>query len=375
MSYSAYLWHQPLLAFARIGLLEKPPQWLMYVLATAAFPIAALSWKFIEQPFRKKQGKQFAIPRISVFWVAAICTGGLMLFAAAGHVKKGFQNRFSMPESVAKTIARSTNAYACFDLPYPHTAERWGCDIGEQSKHKPYDFLVWGDSHLLVTYNAFVSAATANQSRGFYTGIRQCTPFLGIHALRYDQKERNCHQLNQRVFDFVKTQKIPTIILVARWSYYATGGYDGDNYSFIGFSAKDKKTPNNSKRAFNHGLKQTLEAYKAIGVEVVLMEQVPQQKRHPEEIYYKAYSEKAVDKALTLLSVSKQAHMAMQSYVMEQFKMKAQEYENLSILHLSDVFCNDRCSVGDSSTSFYFDEDHLSVDGSKKIEPILEKIL
>ena len=375
ISYSAYLWHQPLLAFARVALLEPPPQWLLYTLATLAFPIAALSWRFIEQPFRKKREKAFVIPVVPVFSMAAAVAVGLILFATVGHIKQGFQARFSMPESVAKTIVRSTNAYKCFDLPFPHKSDRWGCDIGYQDNDTSYDFLVWGDSHLLVTYNAFVAAASANQSRGFYVGIRQCTPFLGIHALRYDQQERNCHQLNQRVFNFVKEQKIPQIILVSRWSYYATGGYEGDNYSFIGLSADDKKTPDNSRKAFDHGLQQTIEAYQSIGVEVVLMEQVPQQKHHPEEIYYRAYSESDIDNALTLLSVSKREHLEMQAYVMDEFDKKAQAYDNVKVLRVSDTFCQQRCLVGDAAASLYFDEDHLSVEGSKKLEPILEGVL
>lgn len=375
VSYSAYLWHQPLLAFARVGFLGGAPQWLLYLLAAAAFPIAALSWKYIEQPFRKKRDKAFVLPVMALAAMVIVSAGGLMLFAAAGHIKQGFQHRFALPESVANTIARSTNAYQCFDLPYPHREQRWGCDIGDQSEDKPYDFLVWGDSHLLVSYNAFVAAARNKQARGFYVGIRQCTPFLGIHALRYDQQERNCHQLNQRVFEFVKAQKIPKIILVSRWSYYASGGYEGDNYSFIGLAADDKKTPENSQRAFDQGLKQTLEAYQAIGVEVVLMEQVPQQKLHPEEIYYRAYAQSDIEAALTKLSVTKQAHLAMQSAVMTRFDQQAEIYPHLRVLRVSDAFCDERCLVGDASASLYFDEDHLSIEGSKKLEPILEEVL
>lgn len=375
ISYSAYLWHQPLLAFARIGFLEEPPLWGMLALATLSLPIAAFSWRFIERPFRSKSQHQFSIPRIPVFAAASVGVISLILVAGLGHVKDGFPSRFSMPEAVAKTIARSTNAYECFDLKYPHKAEKWGCDIGVQSQDKPYEFLVWGDSHLLVTYNAFVSAADAKQARGFYVGIRQCTPFLGIHALRYDQQERNCHQLNQRVFDYVKANNIPKIILVSRWSYYANGGYEGDNYSFIGFSPSDKKTPEVSRKAFDHGLQKTLEAYAAVGVEVVLMEQVPQQKVHPEELYYKAYSKGDVDAALSSLSVSKADHLQMQSYVMSEFDKQMKKYNNVSVLHLTDVFCDERCLVGDKSMSLYFDEDHLSVEGSKKIQPSIETLL
>ena len=54
ISYSAYLWHQPLFAFARVKLIQQPPIPLMVALILASFFIASFSWRFIEQPFRNK---------------------------------------------------------------------------------------------------------------------------------------------------------------------------------------------------------------------------------------------------------------------------------------------------------------------------------
>ena len=45
ISYSAYLWHQPILAFARHRSLSEPSQFLFGALALAAFVPAYLSWK------------------------------------------------------------------------------------------------------------------------------------------------------------------------------------------------------------------------------------------------------------------------------------------------------------------------------------------
>ena len=53
VSYSAYLWHQPLLAFARIHYITEPPAAIMAVLVAMTFILAWISWRFIEQPFRK----------------------------------------------------------------------------------------------------------------------------------------------------------------------------------------------------------------------------------------------------------------------------------------------------------------------------------
>ena len=52
ISYSAYLWHQPLFAFIRIRSSVEPSTGLMAVMALFVFPLAWLTWRYIETPFR-----------------------------------------------------------------------------------------------------------------------------------------------------------------------------------------------------------------------------------------------------------------------------------------------------------------------------------
>ena len=53
ISYSAYLWHQPVLAYARYLSWHEPPLWIMAVLCGLTLLLAFLSYKFVETPFRK----------------------------------------------------------------------------------------------------------------------------------------------------------------------------------------------------------------------------------------------------------------------------------------------------------------------------------
>ena len=62
ISYSAYLWHQPLLAFARHRFLGEISDLILISLCLISMVLGWFSWKFIEAPFRNKkplQGKQF----------------------------------------------------------------------------------------------------------------------------------------------------------------------------------------------------------------------------------------------------------------------------------------------------------------------------
>lgn len=55
ISYSAYLWHYPLFAFARLSTENSPTLWAMGGLVALCLGLAYLSWRFIETPFRDKK--------------------------------------------------------------------------------------------------------------------------------------------------------------------------------------------------------------------------------------------------------------------------------------------------------------------------------
>lgn len=55
ISYSTYLWHQPLFAFARLWSINEPSFMTMLILSVGAFCLGCLTWKFVENPFRNSR--------------------------------------------------------------------------------------------------------------------------------------------------------------------------------------------------------------------------------------------------------------------------------------------------------------------------------
>jgi peptidoglycan/LPS O-acetylase OafA/YrhL len=91
LSYSAYLWHQPLLAFARHRYGE-PSEYLLIAIVLVTFLLSYLSYKFIETPVRnqKKFNREF------IFKGAAICSAIFICIGLAGLLTNGFSQRFSI---------------------------------------------------------------------------------------------------------------------------------------------------------------------------------------------------------------------------------------------------------------------------------------
>ncbi|MBB3912705.1 acyltransferase family protein [Sphingomonas desiccabilis] len=85
-SYSAYLWHQPLFAFARVASLTPPGAAELAGLVLLTFLLATLTWRFVETPFRSARMMSLRLfaPIVGLATAALIACG--LLF----HVAEGF---------------------------------------------------------------------------------------------------------------------------------------------------------------------------------------------------------------------------------------------------------------------------------------------
>src|SRR5690606_4012405 len=89
ISYSAYLWHQPLFAFARhknLSFDQNPYVVMLFLLLSLG--LAYLSWKYIETPFRNRN----IIGRKNVFILASGISTVLILVGLSGFLNNGFES-------------------------------------------------------------------------------------------------------------------------------------------------------------------------------------------------------------------------------------------------------------------------------------------
>ncbi|WP_298775748.1 acyltransferase family protein [uncultured Shewanella sp.] len=101
ISYSAYLWHQPLFAFAKYLSFTEPPFILMLGLCIASILLAYLSWRFVEMPFRnKKVYSQRAIFTAAIVMSSAFLSTGFYF---------SFDGRFSPDKQLIVKAYRADN--------------------------------------------------------------------------------------------------------------------------------------------------------------------------------------------------------------------------------------------------------------------------
>lgn len=86
ISYSTYLWHQPLFAVARMNTLGEPPLYLFFLLIALSIGLAYLTWRFVERPFRNNK----SISRKALAIACALAVTLVMAIGVSGHKTKGF---------------------------------------------------------------------------------------------------------------------------------------------------------------------------------------------------------------------------------------------------------------------------------------------
>jgi peptidoglycan/LPS O-acetylase OafA/YrhL len=103
ISYSAYLWHQPLLAFARHKIPGEPSIWLMGTLSASAILLAFVSWKYVETPFRNK--RRFS--QRQIFAYGAAFGAFFIAVGLIGNQTTGFVYRYEKNDRYLASLQKS----------------------------------------------------------------------------------------------------------------------------------------------------------------------------------------------------------------------------------------------------------------------------
>jgi peptidoglycan/LPS O-acetylase OafA/YrhL len=188
ISYSAYLWHQPLLAFARYRSLTEPPIGILLGICALTFCLAYLSWRFVEIPLRRKD----TYSRRGIFVASATGAAIAVVIGIAGVSSRGFEEGFvASLDDRQKVVWHSSTAAG---------AERNECHfrMGQLTEGSLEKFaacarrhgqavVVLGDSHGINVYNALSQTA----GHPFLVGVVDggCRPHTPEPRCRYEEVE------------------------------------------------------------------------------------------------------------------------------------------------------------------------------------------
>ncbi|GAB4263639.1 MAG: acyltransferase family protein [Pararhodobacter sp.] len=185
ISYSAYLWHHPVFVFARALLGVEPGAWTMAGLSALSLSLAALSWRWVEQPFRQHDGKRPWLPRR--WQVFAASAAGIGLLAGLGLWGYLTEGRAALWLRNASPVQRQTYALLGPAHRIVRNLDDGGCRFNLRrvtpeararldscfARHGPGVAIV-GDSHAINLADALI----VTESAPFLFGVTQgnCRP-------------------------------------------------------------------------------------------------------------------------------------------------------------------------------------------------------
>lgn len=177
ISYSLYLWHFSLFAFARIRLLHPPEPWVIGLLIILSVVLAVLTWTFIETPFRRRGPGAIGTNK-QVIMASAGALAVMAMLGASVHLANGFPARNNGKGVTYAELAHQRR---------PNTGLDLRCDGGripnlECATGPEPTVAIWGDSNAMHLVPAFTELFPDLQI--VQITLSSCPPFAGLAKFR-----------------------------------------------------------------------------------------------------------------------------------------------------------------------------------------------
>lgn len=378
ISYSLYLWHWPILVFAKYyAITPLQPSALIAVIA-GSFVLAILSWRFVEKPFREKTLLQ---NRKSIFASAALVMGlaiaaGLVIYLSNGLPNLLAQAKIKVDPTENEQSEKWQN---CTDDPQANgeIIPLKLCKIG--NRMDTASFLLWGDSHARAIAPAIQKSASYADVAGLTAYRNLCFPLLGIDLKGQD----TCSDFNDHVINYIREHpNLRKIILVSRWALAATGSrYKNEighrivlaNITPTDFPSTTPTNPTTNEALFTLGLKRTIDTLLGMGRQVIIVTQTP-------EVGYNVPSAFSIAQRTSrdlnkIIAPSRSEYFGRNTIDAAVIKSLAQKNKNVQIANPWKILCNAQtCTVVAKNQALYIDDDHLSVFGAEYISDIFYPI-
>lgn len=342
ISYSAYLWHQPLFSFARLRSVTEPSHVLMAVLAAASLLLAWATWYWVEQAFRKRANPLLATRRI-VFAASGAIGAVFVAVGLAGHVGNGFENRTRNGTSLADLDVRVMVNHGL------HT----DCEGEFNNSENCYtsiepNVLLWGDSFAMHLAQGLIASKPSVELQQHTMSV--CTPVLGMAHVGGDYREdwaERCIEFNNQVFSWLLAHgSVDVVVLSSPFSQLLSPSVlleDGTlvqdpEFSFVANAIVD-----------------TAEAIRSTGARVVIVSPTPSSGWNNGQclmrtVYFEA-DEASCDFPLELDTGV--------------YELLRSVEDNVAVYWLhQDICAGDVCDVMQDGVFIYRDTGHLSKEGS-----------
>lgn len=211
ISYSLYLWHWPLIVFARYQKMGELDGTDRVVILALTFALAWASWRYIERPCRNRH----KVSRNAIFAGAGASLAVVALSGGAIYASNGVSQRFvgvARPHLVRADMPQPGEPN-CFIEDGKAATEIWAGDSCVLTRGNGKAILLWGDSHA-YQYRHVMAGLAAAQGRTLvlYTAAG-CPPIFDTVI----PARPLCAPSHERIADIVRRYDVGRVILSGDW--------------------------------------------------------------------------------------------------------------------------------------------------------------
>ncbi|HDL6591516.1 TPA: acyltransferase [Yersinia enterocolitica] len=361
ISYSLYLWHQPVLVVFRIVKHENINFLQSILLLIITFSLSIVTYFFIEKPFRRNLNK-WKIVAIVVTIVAAFS------FAIITIYTKGLPERFEKHD-IAKLILNlngnklhEVNGIKCHDNNIENS-----CGISNDKKSLSNVILV-GDSHAGSLGYSLENIAGNNFN------LIQLTSDVCLGMDNIDMYDRGiihkiCQDRSSQFSKYIES-KNDVIIFSARLNWYLSGNQYVNEYGDVEGSLDNKQVPKNGNPLYDEILSK-LNLWAKNHTLILIYPEPELGIDIPKLISHRLQSLFSIDEKIKFIenynfSISKSKYLERSS--VSYALLDSVVGPNIIRVYPEKLLCDDeKCYPysKDKSRLYYFDDDHLSIYGAE----------
>ncbi len=359
LSYSWYLWHWPLLAFARAYGLDTRNLPRDLTLAMLSLLVAWLSYRWVENPIRLGRPGPFQRDRstlkaaLGITLAIGISAGLLTLWARQAERSPQFAELAAAKIDVPPLRSRCHQ-----HEPFERLAPAAPCIAG--ARDRPPRLFLWGDSHAdqfspLMQAFAESSPETPVLSRS----MSRCPPAV-VHIWRDPREEAACHAFNAAVMAEVTSMRgagLRGVVLSARWLrlFGAPRLYTTDTGPRLHGSGLD--APGNLA-----ALEETVRRLTTAGLAVIVIAPLP-------EMPYDVPGCIA-RRGTGRCDLPRAAAEEQRREVLSRLAAMQARHPGMRVLDLIDALCDaSTCYAERGGTVAYLDDHHLTATASRSLLP------
>ncbi len=352
ISYSAYLWHQPVFAFTRVSIGRPLTAGDAAGLVVVTFVLAWLSWRYIETPFRSRH----RFSRLFVFGSAIAATLMTIGVGAALYIGQGLPQRYNAAtRAVADSMTYSPYRDTCHTDGVNHIRVEKACRYFNQKA----SWAVFGDSEAVELAYALAEMLKPKGEGVLHLSFSGCPA-----ALTYEHPGSGCNEWTRHSLEWLeKHDEITHVMMIYRYSYHLFG----DQLKTYPKMPNERPkfllelSPNAARDRFWESFRTMIDRLRAAGKQVVIIRPVPDL---PVPVERYVYDPRARLRGTGMTRAEAETRNAWTNARLDTLE----NVPNITLIDPRNVFCDKvRCWSIKDGKALYIDDNHPSVVGARYI--------